>query len=309
VIKSIFPVYTDGNLVNLEFFLKRQFLIFAAMGLGILILCIFSNISQLFALPLLTPEAFLSEMPYINISLLGNEMILIQPSSTFFVYLLGVVMIALGLYFVVTHRSQKARYYWGAGIIIWGISALVAGSSYQAFGYELKCRGHDFCLYTSNVELVYMLLTAYSINYLVTATGYTSVGPIGRKRLIIFAIADSVLYTIFLFIGALVPVQFMISYFGFMAFIGFNFFLMFYLNIRDYIRHKDTVNFRLIILWVGFSIVNAGYFIFLYGGFSQILYSNYKIWFNENDVLHILLILWTILIYFFFRKELKDREF
>ena len=165
----------------------------------------------------------------------------------------------------------------------------MAGTSYQAFGYELKCRGREYCLFTTDFELVYMLLTAYCINFLVAATGYTSLGYSARKRLIQFAIIDSVAYSVYLFIGAVFPVKFLVSYEGFMAFIGVNFLIMFILNIRYYIRHKDILNRNLIFIWIGFLLVNIGYFVFLLGGFSAPLYDRLGIWFNENDVLHILL--------------------
>jgi len=276
------------------------------MIIVIIVVCVFSNISQLFLLPLTTPEIFLSGMPYTSISLFKQEYVLIQPSSTILVYSLGLIMALIGIYFLGSGRAQKARIYWGIGLVLWGISAIVAGTSYQAFGYELKCRGLEYCLFTSNFELVYMLLTAYCINFLVAATGYTSLGPIGRKRIIRFAILDSVLYSIYMFVGAIIPIQFLISYEGFMAFIGANFILMFVLNIRHYVIFKDQLNQSLIWIWIGFLVVNIGYFVFLFGGFATQLYLSQGIWFNENDVLHILLILWSLLVFFLLRTKLVD---
>ena len=273
-------------------------LVFFGMFVMILAVCLFSNTSGLLMLPLTSPEMFLAGMPYTTLSLFGREMVLIQPSSTFFVYFLGVVMITIGIYFLATKKQQEPRYFWGTGLILWGISAIVAGTSYQAFGYELKCRGQVNCLFTSNFELVYMLLTAYCINFLVVATGYTSTGLKGRKRLQIFALVDSALYSVYLIVGAILPVKFLVSYEGFMTFIGINFILMFILNIRHYVRHKDILNRNLIFIWIGFLLVNIGYFTFLFGGLATNLYQNAGIWFNENDVLHILLILWAFMIYF-----------
>jgi hypothetical protein len=281
-------------------------MIFLGIVVVILLICFFSNTGSLLLLPLITPEKFLSSMPYTRLSILGHDLILIQPSSTFFVYLLGVLMIAIGIYFLTTKRAQKSRFYWALGLIFWGISAIAAGTSYQAFGYELKCRGLEYCLFTSDFELVYMLLTAYSINFLVVATGYTSLGQSGRKRLIQFAIIDSVAYSAYLLMGAIIPVRFLVSYEGFMAFICVNFLLMFILNIRYYIRHKDILNRNLIFIWIGFLVVNIGYFVFLFAGFSAPLYENLGIWFNENDVLHILLILWAVMIFYLLRDKAVD---
>ena len=106
----------------------------------IVLVCLVSNSGQLLMTPLISPEKFLSSMPHISISLFGNEKVLIQPSSTFIVYFLGFFMILIGIYFYITRKGQRSRKYWGIGIILWGISAVVAGTSYQAFGYELKMR-------------------------------------------------------------------------------------------------------------------------------------------------------------------------
>jgi hypothetical protein len=281
-------------------------LVFFTIALVILAVCLFSNTSTLLMIPLNTPAQFLSSMPHITLSVFGRDLILIQPSSTFFIYLLGVIMIIMGIYFLATKKDHQSRYYWAIGLILWGAGAIVAGTSYQAFGYELKCRGQVFCLFTSNFELVYLLLTAYSINFLVAAAGYTSTGQLGRKRLAQFALIDSAAYSVYLFVGAILPVKFLISYEGFMAFIGLNFVLIFILNVRHYIRYKDILNRNLILIWIAFLLVNIGYFAFLFTGFGGRLYQDMGIWFNENDVLHVLLILWAFMIFILLRKHAQD---
>jgi hypothetical protein len=122
-----------------------------------------------------------------------------------------------------------------------------------------------------------------------------------------FAIIDSAAYSVYMFIGAVLPVKFLISYEGFMAFIGVNFLIMFILNILHYKKDKDILNLKLIYIWIGFLIVNIGYFVFLLGDIGANLYQNFGIWFNENDVLHVLLILWSCLILVLLRKDLVDK--
>lgn len=280
-------------------------IIFLAMLVMIILVIVFNNTGSLLVIPTTPPDTFLSSVPHIPIRIFGETLILIEPSSTILVYLLGLIMIGLGVGFLFNHSNNHARRYWGSGLILWGLGAILAGTSYQAFGYELKCRSRDLCQFTTSFELVYMLLTAYSINFLVAATGYTSAGETGRIRLIRFAIIDSLAYSIFLLVGAIIPIRFLVSYEGFMAFIGGNFVLMFILNIRHYKIHRDRLNLYLIWLWIGFLIVNIGYFIALFTGFATPLYDKYGIWFNENDTLHVLLILWAGQIFFFLRKNLK----
>jgi hypothetical protein len=123
-----------------------------------------------------------------------------------------------------------------------------------------------------------MLLPAFCINFLVAATGYTSTVVVGRKRLMKFALIDSAAYSVYMFVGAVIPVKFLISYEGFMAFIGVNFLSIFILNILHYKKHKDNLNLKLIYIWIGFLIVNIGYFVFLLGNIGRNLYQNYGAW-------------------------------
>lgn len=253
-------------------------MVFLGMLAMILAVCWLGNTDGLLMLPLTTPDEFLARMPHVPLRVFGIEFVLIQPSSTFLVYLLGGIMVLAGGYFLRTHRAQRSRVYWGIGLILWGLGAIAAGTSYQAFGYELKCRRREACLFTSEFELVYMLLTAYSINFLVASTGYTSLSGKGRKRLIYFSLIDSAAYSVFMLVGALLPVKFLVSYEGFMAFIGMNFVLMFILNIRRYMADKDRLNRNLIFIWLGFLLVNVLYFVFLLGGIGAGLYRNLGIW-------------------------------
>jgi len=276
------------------------------MIISILAVLIFGRTEALLMIPGTTPEAFLAGMPYSMISLLGKEVVLIQPSSTFLVYFLGILILAVGSYFVATRKFEKSRATWGLGSILWGLGALVAGTSYQAFGYELKCRGRPLCLFTSDFELVYLLLTAYSINFLVAATGYSSARSRLRKGMVIFSVVDSAAYTVMLILGAIIPVRFLVSYEGFMAFIGVNFLLMFGLNVLHYRKERDRLNRNMIVVWIGFLLVNLGYFAALFSGYAPILYENYGLWFNENDVLHFLLVIWAVMGFLLLRKPLAD---
>jgi purine-cytosine permease-like protein len=112
-----------------------------------------------------------------------------------------------------------------------------------------------------------------------------------------------------MFVGAVIPVRFLISYEGFMAFIGINFLIMFILNILHYKKHKDKLNLKLIYIWIGFLVVNIGYFVFLLGDIGTNLYQNFGIWFNENDALHVLLILWSCFILVLLKKDLIDKVY
>lgn len=280
--------------------------ILLAIVISSILLVVSSSIASLPIIPKITPQQYLENMPYVAFTILNREIILIQPSSTIFVYLLGILIGCIGIYFIITRKDEKSRLLWGVGLIFWGAGTIAAGTSYQAFGYELKCRGKEFCQFTSNAELIYLLLTAYSINYLVAATGYTSLSGKARKRMLIFAIVDSLFYFLYLLIGALFAIRFMVSYEGFIACIGINFIIMFICNIRHFSQHKDRLNHNLIIIWLFFLFVNIAYFVYMFSGIASLLYSRFGIWFNENDVLHVLLIVWAILVFTLSKKRMKD---
>jgi purine-cytosine permease-like protein len=184
---------------------------------------------------------------------------------------------------------------------------LAAGSSYQAFGYEFKCRGQEFCRFTSNLELTYLLLTAVAINCMLAASAYTSLGAPARGRLLKFAFWDSALYILMLLIGAAAPVRFLISYEGFMLFMGGNFVLMFALNSAHYRRARDPLNRNFIWVWLAFLLANVGYFAFLLGGIGSLIQARFGVWFNQNDALHVLLIAWALLILGLLRRTLVDQ--
>ncbi|MCK7485156.1 MAG: hypothetical protein MZU97_06075 [Bacillus subtilis] len=83
----------------------------------------------------------------------------------------------------------------------------------------------------------------------------------------------------------------LVTYEFFMAFYLGSFLLMFVWNIKHYRIHKDSMNKRLIGIWFLFLGVNIGYFVALFSGYATPLYESTGIWFNANDVLHVLIII------------------
>ena len=77
--------------------------------------------------------------------------------------------IILGLRFIRNNNNQKSKTCWGISLMIGGLGALLAGTSYQAFGYELKCAGKEYCSWTNWWELWYEILTIASAGTLLVA--------------------------------------------------------------------------------------------------------------------------------------------
>jgi hypothetical protein len=284
----------------------KKYGIWIGLVLAVFAILLSDGTASILLVPNVTPAQFLEAMPYWTVPFFGSSFVLIQPSSTFFVYLLGVLMIVLGVRFIKTRKEDRSRFYFGIGLILWGVGTLLAGSSYQAFGYELKCAGLDYCTFTSKFELVYLLVTGFSIDFLVVGIACASIPESKRTLWIRIAILHSSIYFVLLFIGVLTPLYLLVTYEFFMAVYLVSFLLMFVWNIKHYQTFKDPVNKRLIAIWLLFLGVNVGYFVALFSGYAEPLYETTGIWFNSNDVLHVLIILWAFAIYKMVYPILKD---
>ena len=276
------------------------------MLLLLVVLCLTANINTLLATPLITPDVFLESMPHLDLIFFGKAFVLIQPTSTLFVFFQGVLMMILATMLHYKKGNEKSKEYLAIGLFFWGLAAVLAGISYQSFGYELKARGHEYVLFTSLFELCYMLVTCFSINYIVAGVAYTSTTGKLRNWLLKFAVIDTVLYAIYLIVGSIVGNAFIISYNGFIVFVGINFVLMLVLHIIHYRKNKDRQNWNFILIWITFAVINIAFFAFMLSGLPKMLYSNFDIWFNENDILHVFLICWAFMYYQFVSKYTFD---
>lgn len=246
----------------------------------------FGKVGTLLMSPVMTTQDYLAQWPTYTF---GN-IIIQQPSSSIIILVLGLLTIALGVHYLL-RQSTPFVFWLGINFIFWGLGALLAGISYQAFGYYLKCSGLTACLFTDWVELLYMSLTVISINAILVAYA-DLVQPykmsMALKRL---AISSILAYSIFQGIGMLIPVQFLLSYEGLLLFLSPN------LIIFILISHKnktDKLHRRLFKLWIAFIFVNLSYFVALFADIGTLIMTNTGFWFNENDVLHVLLIVWML---------------
>lgn len=280
------------------------------MASAIALVVLLGRTDALLAVPAQSPAAYLASMPHVSFQAFGREFVLIQPSSTAFVYLLGLLTVVLGLLFSAGGRArgQRSRSFWGIGLALWGLGALAAGTSYQAFGYMLKGSGREYMLFTSDFELVYLLLTCYAIDFMVAAVAHAAAEGKGRRFLKGYAVTHAVVYSAVLLVGAVIPDRFLVSYEGFMAMNLVNFLLMFGSSIARQRRTGDRLNRDFAWLWVGFLGVNIGYFVWLFSGIPETLYAKYGLWFNANDVLHLLLLVWMVVVYLRLRENLVDTE-
>ncbi len=274
------------------------------MVLFIIATCTLENTSSLFMSPLTLPADFLASIPYFTVNFFGSEVVIQQISSTIMVWGLGVLIVSLGIAVLIKQKS-KAGMYWGIGLILWGLGAIVAGVSYQAFGYQLKAANQQYVLFTSDWELSYMILTAFATNYMMVGTAMATAKDDKLQKIVIFAIVHSIAYCIYMLFGSIFAIEFVISYFGFVVFVAVDFLIMLILNYTHYKANKDQLNKHMIFTWLDFAVVNMAYFVCYFAGMGNFLYSNLNIWFNENDVLHLLLMVWAVHVYIVLTKFLK----
>ena len=213
----------------------------------------------------------------------------------------------MGYQFFSDQRNQKSRYYWAWGFFLTGIAAIFAGTSYQAFGYELKCRGREFCRWTTWWEINYEILQNAGMNGFLIAFAYSNVNGNLRKILIGYSIVNFLVYTILVLYGAFVPYQFFIS-FEFLELSCLPAVLYFLVSsIVLYFKQKDQTNKYQLITWILLILVMIAYVLYMDLGITAILWGR-GIWFSENDVLHVALILWVYYIQSTLLKVVNDAE-
>ena len=284
--------------------MKRAFLLSSLL----LILAGCTRLASIPYTPRQTPESWLTIQPYIPIKFGTSEFILVQPSSTIFVYLLGFVALGVGAYFLRVRSTYKSRLGWGIAMLLWGIGALLAGTSYQAFSYEIKCADQQFCSWTSWWEVLYLLFSAVSVDAMVVAEAFACCAGRWRRVLITYAGINLGLYSLLVLVGVVTLNTFLLSFELLLILTIPNIVFLYVLNTWRYKKNKSRLDLALIIAWLWLGVTFAAYFFYLFSDITAGLWAR-GIWFSENDVLHIGLIIWMVYIGRFVLPEVVDTEF
>jgi hypothetical protein len=257
--------------------------------------------------PRQTPETWLAGQPFLNVKIGAEEIILVQPSSTVLVYLLGIVAIGVGLVLWRIRDTHRSRLWWGIALLLWGVGALCAGTSYQAFSYEIKCVGREVCAWTSWWEVIYLILSAASVDAMVGAVACSCAVGKWRQVLSLYALLNAALYTVVVLVGALIPVKFLISFELLILVAAPNILILFVLNGWRYYKHKNPMDLALLGAWLWLGLTLGAYFVYLVLDVTPNLWAR-GVWFSENDVLHIGLILWMLYIALVLAKRVVDAK-
>ncbi len=254
-----------------------------------------------------TPADYLAGRPYVELSVGGSEFIVTEPSSSVFIIALGLLTIGLGVHFLRTRAGQRSRFWWGLSFIAWGIGALLAGTSYQAFAYEIKSAGREVSSWTSWWEIFYMLFTVASIGVMTMGVAWSSASGRVRKALTVYAVVDVALYFVVCLTGAFLPDKFLVSFELMVLFTWPGYVAFFVINLRRYLKSRDALDRSLMVTWVSLFVVMGGYYVYLLSGLGEALWAR-GLWFNANDFLHVGLIGWMLYIRLKVSKELRDER-
>lgn len=255
----------------------------------------------------MTGEKWLSTHSNVPVSVGPFKFILAEPSSTIIVFGLGIIILLSGVYVLKNRENSKSKLTWGIALVLWAISTFSAGVSYQAFSYELKCAGRDLCLWTSWWEIWYLMLFVISMNMIVVAVAFSSTTGKVRKGVIAYGIINSLVYLVTVLSGAFIPNQFLASFECMVMFAGPTFLILLLVNCIRFARLRKKLDLYLIIAWILMLSTVVAYFGYYVSGYALVLWEK-GIWFNENDVLHITLILWIIYFHFVVSNKIEDAQ-
>lgn len=257
--------------------------------------------------PELTAESWRRVQPCATIRLGSRAILITQPSSSALVYLLGVLTSGVGLLFLWGHAGQQSRLWWGGALLLWGVGALLAGTSYQAFGYQIKCAGRAACAWTSWWEVIYLIFQQLSLDAMLVAVARSCAdGPL-RAWLVGFAALTALVYPIIALAGALIPLRALITFEGMVLACAPAFVAMLLLNGWRYYLLAERIDAALLGVWAGLLLSMAAYW--LYDGLklTERLWAGGRgVWFSQNDVLHVGLILWALYIFLVVMGQVSD---
>jgi len=260
------------------------------------------NIERLHHTPPVLPAGWCQHQPCWTC----KNIIINQPSSSILVYLLSALTLWIAYYFYKTRNGQKSRYWWAISLLLGGLGAVAAGTSFQAFAYEIKCAGKAICSLTSWWEVTYNILTVAGAGALLIAISYSCMSAKGQKRSRIYALCSTLIYTVVCLVGAFLPNAFLVSFEGMILATLPAYFVIIALNIFQYKKSPSPILARLLICWGLLATVFGAYYWYAANGYTQQFWKQ-GIWFSENDVLHVMMLFWCWYVYFILEKWIIDK--
>ena len=138
------------------------------LALSALVLTGCGRLDELTYEPPTTPAQWCEQRPCIEV----GGTVINEPIGIVLVFGLALRWVGAGLYFLMSRRGQRSRLWFGVSLVLGGIGAGLAGTSYQLFSYVLKCEGRDLCLLTNGYEVAYSVTQAWRVSAMVLAVAY-----------------------------------------------------------------------------------------------------------------------------------------
>jgi hypothetical protein len=144
------------------------------------------------------------------------------------------------------------------------------------------------------------------VNAMMIAQAYSYATMRLRRYLRLYALLNMSLYAITVFIGTIVPIKLLISFEMLILFAAPSIVIFMMLNGRNYYKLKQRSDLLLLITWAWLALTIGAYFLYFILDLTRMLWAR-GIWFSENDVLHIGLILWMIYIAWTVVPNMEDQ--
>ncbi len=216
-----------------------------------------------------------------------------QPSSSAIVYSLAIMWLWAGWRFWRAGNRSLSGRWWAIAMALGGIAALSAGTSYQAFGYELKCVGRELCTWTSWWEIAYLVMQTGSINAMLIAVAYTCTRGRFQRSVIFYARANLAIFCCVIASGVYLSNRFVMSFEMLVLFSTPVFALFFVINGLGYVANSSAIDKVLLAAWTIMVAANVLYYVYLLLGYTEALWDK-GYWFSANDVLHVLMMGWVL---------------
>lgn len=275
----------------------------AAIAILALVLAGCGRLDELQYSPATTGQQWCEQRPCVTV----GSTVVNEPLGSFLVFSLALLWIGVGLYFVASRDGQRSRAWFGTALILGGIGAGLAGISYQAFSYVLKCQGWEYCRLTNGFEVGYSITQAVSVSAMLVAVAYACTSGRARRWFIIYAAVNVAVYLAISAIGVFTPNAVLLSFTVLMLFAVPGLVMVIAIAARQYRRTHEAMPRAILIAAVAQVFVQAAYFGYYAAGITQTLWDDGNgFYFSENDVLHVGMIVWLLYVWRALGPRLRD---
>lgn len=240
--------------------------------------------------PPTTPAAWCAARPCIDLGgVIWNE-----PLGTALVYGLAALYVVAGVRIWRERGRERSRLAWAWALILGGVAAGAAGTSYQAFSYELKCAGRELCVWTSPFEVAYLVLQSASVGCMVAAVAWSCTRGALQRALVAYAALSVALHAGVTLLGVVTANPRLLSFELLLLFSLPALLVGLGLNGTRWLRRGSALDGALFGAWLWLVATNAIHFAYGAAGLTQRFWQEGRgFHFSENDVLHVGMIGWA----------------